>query len=54
LRNAEAEIEAVEENVIRKLKKNLENTQESIENIQEEIQETQKKSRWKYWFKNKK
>lgn len=53
LRSAEAEIEAVEETVIRKLKKNLENTQETVENIQEEIQETQKRSRWKFWTNKK-
>jgi voltage-gated potassium channel len=51
IRDAEVEIQQVEETIIRKLKRNLENTQETVENIQEEIQETQKRSRWKKIFK---
>lgn len=53
LKDAEAEIEKVEETVIRKFKRNFEDTKETIENIQEEIQETQKKSWWKFWIHKK-
>lgn len=51
LRNAEYEIETVEEAVIKKLKKTLENTEEVVSNIEDVIEKNQKTTWWKNMFK---
>ncbi|MDD3263003.1 MAG: potassium channel family protein [Candidatus Absconditabacteria bacterium] len=49
LREAESEIQEVEEAVMKNLKKNLENTQETDLPTPNIFQETKKKHRWKLW-----
>jgi lipoate-protein ligase A len=49
LREAESEIQEVEEAVMKNLKKNLENTEETDLSTPNIFQENKKKHRWKWW-----